>query len=310
MLSRSSQPVHHTKEGEGVEQKLETNRYDYSPIPDRTPIEWPNRARVALWVIPNIEHLSFEQPWPPDDRHGQFPDVMAYSQRDYGNRVGVWRMMDVLDRHGIRATVALNSEICRHQPQIIAAGVKRGWEWMGHGRTNSERLGGMDIEAERALIGEVADTLTSASGTPPRGWLSPGLVETLNTPDLLAERGFTYVADWAADDQPFPLRVRTGRMIAMPYGPINDNPAFLRYGWTGEQFGQAIRDEFDLLYRAGETSGQVMGLSLHPFLIGHSYRLKWLDHALEYIMGHEQVWAATGSEIAGWYYDHHYVAPQ
>jgi peptidoglycan/xylan/chitin deacetylase (PgdA/CDA1 family) len=282
------------------------NRFAYSPINDRPRIEWPNGARVAFWVIPNIETLSFEQPWPPDERHGPVPDVLAFTTRDYGNRVGVWRMMEVLDRYNLRATVALNSDICRFQPEIIRAGVERRWEWMGHGRTNAERLGGLEEPAERALIGEVESTIAKAAGAPPRGWLGPGLAETLNTPDLLAEAGIQYVSDWTFDDQPVPLRVRSGRMITMPYGPINDNPAFLRMGWTGEQFHDAIRDEFDHLYEAGERSGQVMGLSLHPFLIGHGHRLRWLDRALKHIVSHERVWLTTGGEIADHYYAHCY----
>ncbi len=285
---------------------MELHRYPYVPMVDRPTIEWPNGARVAFWVIPNIEHLSFEQPWPPDERHASFPDVLAFSGRDYGNRVGVWRLMEVLDKYNIRATVALNSDICKYEPQIISAGVERGWEWMGHGRTNCERLSGLDEKPEWELIHEVVSVIGEATGASPKGWLSPGLAETLRTPDLLAEAGITYLSDWVADDQPFPLQVRSGRLITMPYGPINDNPAFLRMGWTGEQFHDAIRDEFDGLYAAGARTGQVMGLSLHPFLIGHPNRLVWLDRALAHITSHDAVWITTGGEIADWYYARYY----
>jgi allantoinase len=285
---------------------MENQRYSYWPQPQRPRLSYPNGARVALWLIPNIEHFPFDWPWHPDRRGGLVPDVLSYSARDYGNRVGVWRLMDILGQFNIRATVALNADICRYEPQIVEAGVERKWEWMGHGRTNSQQLSGLDVDAERETIRSVLDTIAAASGQPVRGWLGPGLVETMNTPDLLAELGITYVADWPADDQPFPMRVKQGRLIAMPYLHINDILAYTQRGWTGEQFYQSICDQFDVFYDEGARNARVMSISLHPDLSGQPSRAKWLTRSLEYITAHDEVWLATGGEIADWYYQHYY----
>jgi peptidoglycan/xylan/chitin deacetylase (PgdA/CDA1 family) len=284
---------------------LENARYPYWPLPDRPAIRWPNGARVAFWVVPNIEHFRFEG---GERTAGTAdPDVYTFGWRDYGLRVGIWRIMDILDRHGIRATAALNSEVCRFEPQVITAGNERGWEWMAHGITNSERLIGMDEPAERETIRTAIQTISEHTGATPTGWLGPGLGETARTPDLLAEAGITYVGDWCADDQPFPLRVRSGRLLALPYSiEFNDIPVFTRKGHTPQQFFEMIRDQFDVLYEEGQESGRVMALALHPYLSGHPYRARWLDRALEYITGHTGVWLATGGEIARSYYDHYY----
>jgi allantoinase len=286
---------------------VENPRYAFWPTPDRPPIRWPNGAHVALWVVPNIEHFPFDNPRSGGTAGAAvFPDVRNYVMRDYGNRMGVWRLMEVLDKYGIRGTVALNSDVCRYEPQVVAAGVARGWEWMGHGKTNAQRLTGMDEPTERALIAEVLDTIHHATGTRPRGWLGPGLAETVRTPDLLAEHGIIYTADWGVDEQPFPVRVESGRMIAMPYGHVADLATFALNGWAPEPFYRMVCDQFDALSREGERSGQVLAIALHPYIIGVPFRLTWLDKALAHIVKHEHVWLATGGEIADWYYAHYY----
>jgi peptidoglycan/xylan/chitin deacetylase (PgdA/CDA1 family) len=285
---------------------MDNERYPYWPAPERPAIKWPNDAQLAFWVIPNIEHFRFDRPG--GDARG-FPDVYNFAQRDYGSRVGVWRMMDVMDRYGVRGTVALNSDVCRFYPEIIKAGVARSWEWMGHGVSNSEPLIGMEEQPERALIRSVIDTIAEATGAAPTGWLGPGLGETERTPDLLAEAGITYVADWVADDQPFPMRVPKGRLISVPYSQeLNDIPAYTRKGLTPEEFHRQSCDQFDVLYEEGAVSGKVMALALHPFLTGHPFRSKWFARTLEYITSHNRVWITTGGDIARWYYDHYYDA--
>jgi allantoinase len=285
---------------------MENERYPYWALPERPVVRWPHGARLAFWVVPNVEHFRFDRATASAGRPGL--DILSFAQRDYGNRIGVWRMMDVLDKHGIRATVALNADVCRYYPQIIAAGNARRWEWMGHGVTNSERLGGLDEVQEREVIQTTVRAIAECSGLAPRGWLSPGLFETPSTPDLLAEAGITYLGDWVADDQPFPIRVRQGRLLSVPYAPeVADQAAFGRKNWTAEQFYQMFCDQLDVLYAEGERSGRVMALSLHPYLIGHPYRAKWLDKALAYATEHEGVWLATGGEIADWYYEHYYA---
>jgi peptidoglycan/xylan/chitin deacetylase (PgdA/CDA1 family) len=284
---------------------VENRRYAYWPITERLKIKWPNDARVALLALPNIEHFPWDKPR-SGGGSGPFPDIQSYAVRDYGNRVGVWRLADALTKNGVRATVALNSDICKHEPQIIKMGMERGWEWMGHGRTNAERLQGLDVDAERALIQEVVKTIADATGTPPRGWLSPGRTQTENTPDLLAEAGFTYLADWSADDQPFPMRVKQGRMICAQGSQVSDTSGFLNAQWPAHEFQRMLCEHFDQLYEEGAESGRIMSINLHPWLVGHPWRIKALDRALQYITGHAGVWLATGGEVADWYYAHYY----
>jgi peptidoglycan/xylan/chitin deacetylase (PgdA/CDA1 family) len=279
-------------------------RFDYSPIVDRPPLRWPNGARVALWVIPNIEHFLFDRPSTSisDATHALKPDVLNYSWRDYGVRVGIWRMMDIMTRHGIRGTVALNADVCAEYPRIIDEGKKLGWEWMGHGTTNSILLSRLAEAEERALIREAVTTIGKAVGKSPRGWLSPALSESVHTLDILAENGVEYVGNWVNDDQPYPMRVKKGRMFSMPYSSeINDIPALLGLHQSPERFGQMICDQFDVLYEDGAKTGRVMSICLHPFLVGHPHRSKYFAKALAHITSRQEVWLATGSEILDWY---------
>jgi peptidoglycan/xylan/chitin deacetylase (PgdA/CDA1 family) len=278
-------------------------RYDYSPIIDRSVLRWPNGARLAVWVIPNIEHFLFNRP--STRIPGAFtlnPDVMGYSWRDYGVRVGIWRMMEIMQRYGVRGTVALNSDVCREYPRIIEEGKKLGWEWMGHGVTNSIVLSQQTEAEERALIKESVTTIAKSVGKSPRGWLSPALSETVRTLDILAENGVEYVANWVNDEQPYPMRVKKGSMISIPYSQeLNDIPALLSLHQSPERFGQMICDQFDVLYEDGARTGRVMSICLHPFLTGHPHRSKYFAKALAHITSRQEVWLATGSEIVDWY---------
>jgi peptidoglycan/xylan/chitin deacetylase (PgdA/CDA1 family) len=214
--------------------------------------------------------------------------------------------MEILDRVEVRGTAALNSDVCHHYPQIVDAGLQRGWEWMGHGTTNSEPLQGLDESREKAVIETVTNTIQDATGRPPKGWLGPKVIETAITPDLLSEAGYTYVCDWCSDEQPFPMRTRSGSILAMPYArEVNDIPLFVRKGFTGQQFYDLVCDQFDVLYQEGGYSGRVMCIALHPFLSGHPFRARWVQKALEYIVGHEGVWKSSGGEIADWYLEHY-----
>jgi allantoinase len=284
---------------------MDNDRYAYWPLPERPAIRWPNGARIAFWIIPNVEHFRFDKGF--QGQSGPLPDVPGFAQRDYGPRVGIWRFMDIFDKYGIRATVALNADVCRFEPQIVRAGMERGWEWMGHGVTNSERLSGMAEGQERETVRSTVQAIADFTGKAPRGWLGPGLSETYVTPELLAEAGIEYVCDWCADDQPFPMRVSKGRLISVPYTQeLNDIPVFMAKHHTAEQFYRIICDQFDVLYEEGERAGRVMSIALHPYLTGHPFRAKWLERALDYITRHKDVWLATGGEIADWYYQNYY----
>ena len=202
---------------------MDHNRFDYSPIIKREPIRWPNGARVAVWVIPNIEHYEFDIPGIGMQPFNIVPDVINYAWRDYGPRVGIWRLMEALGQYGMRGTVALNSAVCDHYPIIIEEAKKRNWEFMGHGITNSRLLNGLSEEEERKVIRETIQTITKAVGKAPEGWLGPALAETFITPDLLAEEGIRYLCDWCNDDQPYPMKVKKGKLISVPYSvEIND----------------------------------------------------------------------------------------
>ncbi len=227
--------------------------FPYSPIIRRPRLEWPNGARLALWVVPNIEFFSLETR-PGGLGPGKIPDIPTWAIRDYGNRVGVFRLMEVLDRYKIRATVALNSDICVHHPEIIEEGEKRRWEWMGHNQSNSRRLNEVPAEEEPKLIHDTLDTIARASGKRPVGWLGAGLQETWNTLDLLAAAGCEYVADWGPnDDQPYMMTVADDqKIVSVPYSyNINDKQAFETFHMTPADFQDAICRQFDTLYREG-----------------------------------------------------------
>ncbi len=266
-------------------------QYPYRAIVDAPKIVWPNGARVAVWVVPNVEHFHIEM-------GPGAPDVRNFSRRDYGNRVGVWRIMDVLAKHNVRGSVMLNGEVGKYYPRIMKAMADLNWELLGHGLTNSSMLTGLDREAERKVIFETRDII-EAHGRKMKGWLGPGLTETFNTLDLLREAGVEYVADWVNDDLPY--RMNNG-LYSIPYTiELNDMPLFGNPSISIVDFHRRICDAFDVLYEEGGRNARVMCIALHPFLIGAAHRIGYLDRALQYIAGHDKVWFATGEEIVAAY---------
>ena len=276
-------------------------RITYSAAPDRVPLRWPGGARVALWVTPNIEHYEYRpekirvrDPWP----RVPHPDILGYGLRDYGNRVGVWRLMEVFDRFALPCTVSLSMAVLDMYPDIAEAMLKRDWELMSHGLYNTRYHWGYSDDEERAAIAECQAIHRRHTGRDLRGWFSPAASNTLNTPDLVAEAGISYLCDLYHDDQPTPVRVRQGELYSLPYSmEINDSIAWRR-GMEAEAFAQKIRDEFDALYAEG---GRVMNIAVHPFIMGQPHRIDALASALEYIMGHSGVWCATGAHIIDCY---------
>jgi len=261
--------------------------FPYQAIVDRPKVTWPNGARVAVWVIPNIEHFHLEL-------GASAPDVRNHSRRDYGNRVGVWRLMEVMEKHRVRGTVALNGEVARYYPRIMQEVGRLQWELMGHGLTNSAMLTGLGKDDERSVIAQTRQMIEE-QGQRMRGWLGPGLTETWNTLDLLREHGVEYVCDWVNDDLPY--RMNNG-LYAIPYSlELNDMPLFNMPSIDIEDFHRRICETFDVLYEEGGRNGRVMGIALHPFLIGVPHRIRYLDKALSHIAAHDKVWFALGSEI-------------
>ncbi|KUJ66050.1 polysaccharide deacetylase [Streptomyces albus subsp. albus] len=283
---------------------MDNQLFDYSPITEREPIQWPGGAKIAFYIGLNVEHYQVDKPSTSifPGTAGLSPDPLNYGWRDYGPRVGIWRLIEALDRYGMRASVMLNSDVTKHYPQIIEAGRARDWAWAAHGRNNSILQADMTEDEERAYLTEVVDTIEAATGRRPRGWLGPALTETFRTPELLAELGLTYILDWCNDDQPYRLNVPG--MLSVPYSvEVGDIQLFVGKALSGPEFVRIVKDQFDQLYAdaVAADSGRVMSLVLHPFVINQPFRHRYLEEALEYITQHTGVWLTTSDEIAEHY---------
>jgi len=288
-------------------------RLGYSSIKHRPRVVWPDGARVALWVTPNIEYYELLPPADPVRKHfawrarSPHPDVVSYGVRDYGNRVALWLFIELMDKHGIRATASINAAVFDHLPEVPAALIERNWDFMCHGIYNTRYVWGMERESERALIADGVETVRRHTGRMLASWIGPGLSNTVNTPDLVAEAGIKYYGDFGQhDDQPFPLKVERGRLITLPYSSNLGDAINERQGHEAEDFARFIVDYFDTLYAEGAGQARVLALNLHPYIIGQPHLIDHLDRALTYICGHPHVWKATGEEIADWYYAHYY----
>ena len=287
---------------------MDHGHYDWSPLnASRAPLAWPNRARVALTVIVSLEHAEWRRP----EGHyqvanlaggygqGPFPDVTAWSHREYGNRVGLFRVLEVLDRHGIKPTIALDALTAEHYPFVVRHLRERGCEFIAHGVSANRMITSrMTEEEERAYIRTAIDSVARATGRPPAGWLGTDYGESARTPGLLAEAGLRYVCDWTNDEQPYRMKVEKGELYALPVTlPLDDIHALWERRVDFDRYGDMIRESFDTLYRDGESSGRLLVLNLHPFLIGQPFRIGTLDAALAHIVRHPGVWSATGGEI-------------
>jgi peptidoglycan/xylan/chitin deacetylase (PgdA/CDA1 family) len=289
------------------------DRIPYCPFPGRPRLRWPDDARLAFWVIPNVEYYEFQ---PAHDRTGRsglpHPDVPGYATRDYGNRVGFWRMLDVLDRHRIRCTVNINLAVLEHFPEIRDAMLARNWDFCFHGFYNTQpEPRGLTEDQERAFYRRAIDTFGSLTGRRMSG-VNVLSRATAHTPDLLAEAGFLYHADWMHDDQPTPVAVRRGRLVSVPYSMELNDALFVMFQrpWEGDEFVQMAKDQFDRLYAEGAHDGRVMCVVLHPWVIGYPHRIRALDEILAYVRRHDGVWHATAAEIAEHYLANGYDAMQ
>lgn len=287
--------------------------YDWWPYRDRPKVRWPGGARIAFWVAPNIEYYEFSPPpnatrkaWPRP-----FPDNEAYGVRDYGNRVGHWRLMELLDRYKIRGSVSLNVALLQHHPEIIDACVERDWEFFSHGIYNTRFVYGMSEADEREIIRESIDSVQQATGQRIAGWLSPGLTYSERTIELLGEMGLTYTCDLFHDDQVTPVNTTSGRLCSVPYSlEFNDSIAFQLNQLAPKRYVEMLRAGFDRLYAEGKESGTVMCIPLHAYLISQPFRMESFAKILKYITGHEGVWVTTGREIADYWTEHYWDAAQ
>jgi peptidoglycan/xylan/chitin deacetylase (PgdA/CDA1 family) len=277
-------------------------RYDYSAWRGRTPYAWPGGAKLAVYLGVNLEHFAFGEGLGAElAPGGPQPDVLNFAWRDYGNRVGGWRLLDLLDEVAMPATVLLNSAMYDYAPDLVAAHRARGDEMAGHGRTNSERQSVLPEAEERRLIADSTEAIARHEGTAPRGWLSPWIAESRTTPDLLAEEGYRYTMNWCADDAPVWMRTRGGPLLAMPYPQeVNDIPAIAARRESAEAFARMIVDDFEERLRQLRADGlpQVMGIALHPYIIGQPHRLRVLRRALSVVaQARGDVWITTAGAI-------------
>ncbi|MDE8651522.1 polysaccharide deacetylase family protein [Novosphingobium album (ex Liu et al. 2023)] len=271
------------------------------------PIQWPGGARIAVWLVPNIEFYELDPPANPARAawHRPAPDVLAYSRRDFGNRVGLWRLMDSLDRHQVRASVSLNAAVCDHFPEIVRECVNRRWELLSHGIYNTRLLFGMDEAQVREVIRDSVETIRRCSGQQVAGFLGPAISFTETMLDLLPECGISYSIDLVPDDRPVMLKLRSGQLVCVPYSSeINDIRILGFRSYSAAQWAAMVTAAFDQLYEEGERDGTVLCIPLHPFIIGQAHCIDALDTVLDHIGAREAVWFATGREIAAHYAAH------
>ncbi|WP_444812773.1 polysaccharide deacetylase family protein [Variovorax jilinensis] len=278
-------------------------RFDYQPITRRPDHAWPNGARLAVYLGFNLEHFAFGEGMGacigPAHPH---PDVLNFSWREYGNRVGAWRCLELFDSLGLPSSTLLNTALYDHCPELVAASVARGDELIGHGHSNSERQADMAEEDEAALLTDCRERMRRESGSAPAGWLSPWISESPLTPDLLAEAGYDYTLNWSHDDQPIRMRTRSGRGLwSVPYPQeLNDIPMIIARQMDAKDFAALVIDNADEMLEQSRRQPLVMGLALHPYIVGQPYRLRHLRRALSHLAGMRdrgEVWFTTPGAI-------------
>jgi allantoinase len=278
-------------------------RFPYSPITRRADYRWPGGARLAVYLALNHEHFAFGEglgamigPVSPQ------PDVLNYSWREYGNRVGAWRCLELFDQLQLPAAALINTALYDHCPELVAACVARGDELVGHGHSNAERQGVLDEASECELLVLCRERMQAQSGKAPTGWLSPWISESKLTPDLLAETGYRYTLNWCHDDQPVRMTTRDGQGLwSIPYPQeLNDIPMIVGRQLDGKDFAQMIVDNFDEMLEQSRQQPLVMGIALHPYLVGQPYRLRHLRRALQHMVSARargEVWFTTPGAI-------------
>ena len=284
--------------------RLPHERFDYSPLAARRPWTLPRGARIAVWTIVNVEEWDIEKPMPRGVLSAPqgvttVPDVPNWAWHDYGMRVGFWRMLEALGKRKIRATTAINANVCQSYEPVARAMLDAGWEFMGHG----VKQGAMHlVPDQREAIRTAIRMLREFTGKNPKGWLGPGLTETWETLDILAEEGIEYVSDWVNDDQPYEIKTTTRALVSVPYTlELNDIPMMLIQHHESTAWLDRVRDQFDRLYREGGKNPRVMAIAVHPYIHGVPHRIKYFEAAYDYIRRHKGVWMTTGEEIYEWF---------
>ncbi|OCC23568.1 polysaccharide deacetylase [Croceicoccus estronivorus] len=276
--------------------------YDFRPYRDRPRLEWPDGKSVAVWVSPNLEFYEIDPPANPFRKSWTkpHPDIVPYGHRDYANRIGHWRMAEVMEKHGFKGSVSLSVALCQHHPDVVANANELGWEFFSHGIYNTRYSYGMDEAQERAIIEDSINTVRDATGQTIKGWLAPALTHTPRTLDLIAEYGMTYTCDLYHDDQPAPVHVKTGKLISMPYSiEVNDHYGFFVYNMSPREYADTLIRQYERLAAEGERSGgTVMCIPLHSYLIGQPHRIGPFEEVLRHIAADDRAWITRSGDIA------------
>lgn len=283
---------------------LPTERISYSAISERPRLTLPGGARMAVWIIVNIEEWNPRETMPrtvltPPAGGAPMPDIPNWAWHEYGNRVGFWRLLEVFDDNTIPAALAINGSAIQSYEPISRAAADRNWEFIGHGFSQKNM---QKVENEAEDIARTTEAIRAYTGKRPRGWLGPGLTETWNTPDLLVENGYDYVCDWVLDDQPVVLKTRTTPIVNIPYTQECNDVAMMliQHHKAGEYADRAI-DQFEQIYHDARDSARVMALVIHPYIMGAPHRAKYFRKAVEHIRAREDVVFMTGEQIHDWY---------
>ena len=284
--------------------RLPRERIPYSAIVDRPPLTLPDDARMVVWTIVNVEDWGIERPMPRTvlpAPMGQplLPDLPNWAWHEYGMRVGFWRLLECMQTLGVTPTLAINGVVCRNYPRVAQAAKDASWEFMGHGWLQAPMH---KVEDQRAAIRDTIDAIRAFSGSPPRGWESPGLTETYDTIDHLAEAGIEYVADWVLDDQPVYIATTHGPVLSVPYTvELNDIAMMVVQQHPAEEMLRRGRDHFDRLYEDSAVSRRVMAISVHPYISGVPHRIGYVEQLYRYVLGKRDVLHWTGGEIVDWF---------
>jgi allantoinase len=284
---------------------MDQSRYAWSCLQDRPPVTWPGNARIALWVTPILQWFPLNMTATPFLAPGgltmPYPDYRHYTNRDYGNRVGIFRLLELIDRYQLKASVMLNAAVAERYPSLVRELTSRNLELVAHGVDMGQlHHSGLSREDESALVKTALETIKKVSGHSVTGWHSPGRSQSWHTLDILAEQGIEYCCDWANDDMPYEMNAGGRKILAMPLAHENGDRVILQdYRHTEEQWLEQIKDQFDVLYREAERyGGRVMSLPLHAWIMGVPYRTTYVREALEYMLARDGVWVATGEQIA------------
>ena len=280
-------------------------RFGYSPIVSRAPFSWPGGRRLAVYLAVALEHFSYDADglglsYSPGLRH---PNTYNWAWREYGNRVGGWRLLELLEQCRMPPTVLLNTACYEHCPELVAAYREAGAEFVGHGRTNSVHPNDLTASDEAAVVREVRDAILRHEGRPPAGWMSPGAHPSRHTEDILAEHGFRYTLDWPMDDQPTWMSTAHGPLLSVPYPhEVNDVPAIALHHATADQFAAITRDTFDEMREQARSQPLVLGIVVHSFLVGQPFRLRQFRAVLAHLTaGWSDVWLTTPGQVAEHY---------